>query len=617
EATLAHYLHDKALLLVLDNFEQVLPAAEDLPALLDGAPGVKVLATSRIALRLYNEHEHLVPPLQVPDPRRLPSLERLQQYEAVRLFIQRAQAVKPDFQVTSGNAPAVAEVCARLDGLPLAIELAAARTKMLPPEALLQRLSNRLRLLTGGARDLPARQQTLRAAIDWSYSLLQPAEQTLFARLAVFMGGRTLEAVEAVCNAAGDLDIDPFEGVASLLDKSLLRQEEGPGGEPRFVMLETIHEYARERLEMSGDVEDLRQRHAEYFRQVAEAAEVGFWGLHQGVSLARLAAEQDNLRAALGWALERREGETALRLAGGLGYFWQASGQLIEGRQWLEAALATMQQAQAAVPEAGSASAVRAKTLFHAAYIARLQGDFASAHMHAEEALALTRASEDKRALAWSLENLAMIAGAQGDFVTARERNAEALALQRELGDPSNLAVMLNNEGWRAYLAGDDARALALLEESLALFRQVEDTTIRLVSTLETLGLMLIERAEHARARTLLTEALHLAQQYGDKSVLMWGLEGLACLAAPEGTIRGEPVAGAQRAARIFGAAEALRETQGELLSPDERSVYERHVAFARAHMQEPDWSAARAEGRAMPLEQAVAYALEDTAALP
>ena len=234
EATLAHYLRAKRLLLVLDNFEQVLRAAEHLPALLDGAPGVKVLVTSRMALRLYNEHEHLVAPLQVPDLRRLPSLERLQQYEAVRLFIQRAQAVKPDFQVTIANATAVAEICARLDGLPLAIELAAARVKVLSPQAMLARLrpegTRRLKLLTGGARDLPARQQTLRAAIDWSYRLLEPAEQTLFARLAVFVGGCTLEAVEAVCNAAGDLDSDPFEGVASLHDKSLLRQEEGPAG---------------------------------------------------------------------------------------------------------------------------------------------------------------------------------------------------------------------------------------------------------------------------------------------------------------------------------------------------------------------------------------------------
>ena len=611
-ATLAHYLHDKRLLLVLDNFEHLLAAAAHLPALLEGASGVKVLATSRIALRLFNEHEYLVPPLQVPDPRRMPSLERLQQYEAVRLFIQRAQAVKPDFHVTSGNAPAVAEICARLDGLPLAIELAAARTKMLPPEALLQRLSNRLRLLTGGARDLPARQQTLRAAIDWSYSLLQPAEQTLFARLAVFMGGRTLEAVEAVCNAAGDLEIDPFDGVASLLDKNLLRQEEGPAGEPRFVMLETIHEYARERLEGSGEAEVLRQRHAEYFRQVAEAADAEFRGPHQGTSLARLVAEQDNLRAALTWALDRRESETTLWLAVALRHFWVASGQSIEGRQWLEAALATTKQPQAAMPEAGHANAVRWKVLHYTAHLARLQGDYGAARLRAEEALALSRARADTPAIARSLSILGMIAADQGDFATAGERDAEARALLRERGDPLTLAVMLNDEGWRAYLAGDGARALALLEESLALFRQVRDTTPQIVYTLESLGWVLLDRDDYARARALLTEGLLLAQQHGDKSQQMWALEGLAMLAARSDMAQGSPLEGAQRAARLFGAAEALRETRGEQFSPAERSVHQRYVVMGHAQMDEVAWQAAWTEGRTMPLEQAVAYALED-----
>ena len=617
-ATLGHYLHDKRLLLVLDNFEQVLPAAEHLPALLDGAPGVKVLATSRMALRLYNEHEHLVPPLQVPDPRRLPSLERLQQYEAVRLFIQRAQAVKPDFQVTSGNAPAVAEICARLDGLPLAIELAAARTKMLPPEALLPRLNNRLKVLTGGARDLPARQQTLRAAIDWSFSLLDPGEQVLFARLAVFVGGSTLEAVEGVCNVEGDLEIDPFDGVASLLDKSLLRQEEGPGGEPRFLMLETIHEYAWERLELSGEIEDLRQRHAAYFLQVAEAAEVEFYGAQQGAWMTRLAAEQDNLRAALRWALERREAETALRLVHTLRDYWLASGQVTEGRQWIEAALATPQQAEAAVPVAGAASGLRAKALGQAAWAAKHQGDFGAGRLRAEEALALHRARADKREVALSLGMLAVMAADQGDYATAHERNGDALAIARELDNASDLALMLNIEGWHAYLAGDDARALTLLEESLALFRHVGDTSPWLCHTLDSLGKVLVARGDHARARALLTEGLHLAHQHGNRASLLSGLlEGLACLTAPEGTAQGEPVEGARRAARLFGAAAALRETSGEVLAPAERSMQERHVAFARAHLDAVAWRAAWAEGRAMTLEQAVAYALEETATIP
>ncbi|HSH81589.1 MAG TPA: adenylate/guanylate cyclase domain-containing protein [Herpetosiphonaceae bacterium] len=609
---LKHHLRDKALLLLLDNFEQVLGAAPAVADLLGVAPRLTVLVTSRAPLRLRGEHEYSVPPFAVPDPRHLPALAALTQYDAVRLFIARAQEVRADFAVTNANAPAVAEICVRLDGLPLAIELAAARVRLFSPPALLARLGSRLTLLTGGARDQPARHQTLRGAIDWSYSLLQSDEQILFARLAVFLGGRTFEAIEAVCNPEGGLDV--LAGVESLVEKSLLRQEEGPGGEPRLVMLETIHEYARERLELSGEVENLRQRHAAYFLQMAEAAEGEFMGPHQAAALARLAPEQDNVRAALTWVLERREGETALRLAGAFGHFWNASGQLIEGRQWLEAALAMTQPAQAAVPDAGSAGAARAKALHHAAWAAQLQGDFEAARLRVEAALALNRARADTPEIAWSLNMLAMIAGAEGDFATAGERSDEALALQRELGDPSALAAMLNNEGWRAYVAGDDARALPLLEESLALHRQVGDTSRRLGLTLDSLGKVLIERGDHARARALLTEGLRLAQHYGSKRQLQEALDGLAWLAAPEGMARGAPGEGAERAARLFGAAEALREACGEVLSPPERSVQEHHVAIAQVHLDEAAWQAAWAAGRAMPLEQAVAYALEDTA---
>src|ERR671921_1271479 len=251
--SLEYYLDDKHILLVLDNFEQVLEAAPMITEMLSGAPNLKVLATSRIPLRLYGEHEYSVPPLALPDPKRPPPVERLSHYEAVRLFVERAQAAKADFSVTNENAPAVAEICYRLDGLPLAIELAAARIKLLTPQAMLGRLGNRLQVLTGGPRDLPARQQTLRATIDWSYNLLEEGEQRLFRRLSVFAGGRTLEAIEAVCDAEDDLPVDPLDGVSSRLDKSLVRQEEGPEGEPRFVMLETIHEYAREKLQQSGE----------------------------------------------------------------------------------------------------------------------------------------------------------------------------------------------------------------------------------------------------------------------------------------------------------------------------------------------------------------------------
>jgi predicted ATPase len=256
--SLEYYLGEKRMLLLVDNFEQVLEAASKVTEMLSAAPNLKILATSRIPLRLYGEYEYSVPPLSLPDPERPPPVEHLTHYEAVRLFIERAQAAKADFSVTNENAPAVAEICHRLDGLPLAIELAAARIKVLSPRKMLGRLSNRLKLLTGGARDLPERQRTLRSTIEWSYGLLEEGEKMLFARLAVFAGGRTLEAIEAICDAEDDLPIDVLDGLASLVDESLLKQEEGVGGEPRFVMLETIHEFAREKLQKSGKAEDIR-----------------------------------------------------------------------------------------------------------------------------------------------------------------------------------------------------------------------------------------------------------------------------------------------------------------------------------------------------------------------
>jgi predicted ATPase/class 3 adenylate cyclase len=340
DESLKDYLSERRLLLVLDNFEQVLEAAPAVTELLAGAPGLKVLATSRAPLGLYGEHEFPVPPLSMPDLKRPPPLERLTQYEAVGLFVERAQAVKPDFKVTNDSAPAVAEICVRLDGLPLAIELAAARIKMLPPKAMLQRLGSRLKLLTGGARDLPERQRTLRATIEWSHALLDEGEQLLFARLAVFSGGRTLEAIEAICDTKGDLPVEAFEGVSSLLDKSLLRQEESPEGEPRFVMLETIHEFAREKLQESEEGEEIKTLHAHYFLALAEEAYPELKGANQLDWLGKLETEHDNMRAALSWALERKEAEVALRLGGALWWFWSVRGYHSEGRRWLEAVLA-------------------------------------------------------------------------------------------------------------------------------------------------------------------------------------------------------------------------------------------------------------------------------------
>ncbi|HEV3474350.1 MAG TPA: adenylate/guanylate cyclase domain-containing protein, partial [Actinomycetota bacterium] len=328
--TLQDHLRDKELLLVLDNFEQVTAATDVVQLLLNCAPRLKLLVTSRIVLHLSGEQEYPVPPLALPDPAHLPGLEALSQFEAVALFIDRARAVKPDFAVTNENAPAVAEICARLDGLPLAIELAAVRVKLLSPQSMLARLGQRLPLLTGGARDLPERQRTLRGAIEWSHDLLDDAKRSLFARLAVFQGGCTLEAAEAVCGT----DLDVLDGLASLVDESLLRRSETTDGELRFGMLETIREFAAERLAESGQQEKLRRRHAEWVMAFAEEAEPEIVGENQALWLDRTEREHDNIRAALRWANDHGEGEIALRTGASLWRFWQQRGHLREGRQW-------------------------------------------------------------------------------------------------------------------------------------------------------------------------------------------------------------------------------------------------------------------------------------------
>jgi predicted ATPase/class 3 adenylate cyclase len=346
QETLLSYLRDKELLLILDNFEQVVSAAPLVGALVAGAPQLKVVVTSRRVLDLSGEQQFAVPPLTVPEPQRVVSLDVLTQYEAVALFIQRAQLAKPDFVVTNDNAPAVAEICARLDGLPLAIELAAARIKVLPPAALLARLEHRLPLLTGGARDSPVRQQTMRSAIAWSYDLLHEREKVLFRRLSVFVGGCTLRAVEAVCDAQGTLGPDVLDSISTLVDESLLRLQAGlsieqeGSGEPRFGMLDTIREYALERLAESGEGDTIRQHHAAYYLGMVDEADAQLRGVERQLWLDRLEVEHDNLQAALGWSeTEARDTEAGSRLVGALSWFWFLRGYLKPGARWLEDAL--------------------------------------------------------------------------------------------------------------------------------------------------------------------------------------------------------------------------------------------------------------------------------------
>jgi predicted ATPase/class 3 adenylate cyclase len=595
---LEEHLRDKELLLLLDNFEQVVGAAPLLGQLLSACPRLKALATSRGALRVYGEHEYAVPLLALPDPKRLPAIaiEALSQYESVRLFIERAQAAKGDFEVTNESAPAVAEICVRLDGLPLAIELAAARIKLLPPRAMLERLGSRLKLVTGGARDLPERQRTLRGTIEWSYTLLEEGERVLFARLAVFSGGRTLEAIEAICDAKGDLPVDALEGVSSLLDKSLLKQEEGLEGQPRFVMLETIHEYARERLEASDEAEETRKLHAEYFLALAEGAEPELSGADQLACLERLEADHDNMRAALQWSLQK-EPETAFRLAGILARFWEIRSDFSEGSRWLEAALR-----QSGRSDTITEAATRAKLLSEAGTFAYYRTDFEHAIALHGEALALYRELGDDSGVAFALMCLGAQYAEKGDHERAAPFFEEALALSRRIGDQRNIASTLHNLAEVERQRGNYERAKALGMESMALAREMEDKW-ELARIVGWLGLLTVFRFdEHDLAEGFLKESLTLNREIGSWEYFAYSLEGFAGLAGAK--------AQGGRAARLWGAAEALRKSIGAPLSSEGRLYFERSMVAARSQLGEAAWEAAFAQGMAMAPEEAAEYAL-------
>jgi predicted ATPase len=641
--SLEYYLDEKHILLMVDNFEQVLEAAPMVTELLSAAPNLKVLATSRIPLRLYGEHEYSVPPLALPDPERPPSVERLTHYEAVRLFVERAQAAKADFSVTNDNAPAVAEICQRLDGLPLAIELAAARIKVLSPQKMLERLGNRLKLLTGGARDLPQRQQTLRSTIEWSYGLLEEGEKVLFARLSVFAGGRTLEAIETICDAEGDLPVDVLDGLASLVDKSLLKQEEGVGGEPRFVMLETIHEYAREKLKESEEGEDIRRLHAEYFLVLAEEAESGVEGAQQPVWLERLEEEHDNMRAALSWSLgQGQDAELALRMGAALGEFWYLRGYFGEGRRWLEEALAKSSPAP---------TAAGARALQRVSWLAFLQGDLDRAEEASQEGLGLEgvelfRTGSGDSIAAELQRVLGMVVGARGELERETELLEESLALSREAGSHRGMAVSIFILGVAWRVRGDIERATHLLEEALTVFRETGDQaliasvlthlgftfvlqgdlerateaseeaaamlrkqkhTSYLADTLDNLGWAALLRGDSEQARALYIESMRLRLEIGDNLAAPETLLGLACVAeAREET---------ERAVRLFGASEALREVMGAPPEPGELALQEPYLTATRSHLDEMSWQEAWAAGRGMTLEDAISYALEEKAA--
>ncbi|MBA3946847.1 MAG: tetratricopeptide repeat protein [Herpetosiphonaceae bacterium] len=592
------YLRERKLLLILDNFEHVMGAASVISELLVAAHKVKVLVTSRRALHLSNEHMFVVPPLGFALPARLPCLDELAQLPAVALFVARMQAVRPAFVLTQANVTAVTRICALLDGLPLAIELAAAWGVLLEPHAMLARLEGasgrtRLDVLVDGPCDLPVRQQTLRNTITWSYALLGEAEQLLFARLAVFVGGCTVEVAVSVCSGVVGHHVDVEKSLLALLHSSMLWSQVETDGVTRCMMLETIREYALEHLIEWGEADILRQQHATYYLKQAEAAEQEFHGPRQHAWLDWLAADLGNIRAALEWTLKQSHGEMALRLCGALWRFWYVRGYLSEGREWL---------AQALAQRAMTPLDVQAKALNGAGYLSYVQGDAPGARALLWESLALRRELGDKRGIAEVLNTLGNVAGlAQGNTKQARLWYEESLLLSRELGHRYGVANTLNNLGLMTLYEGDYPHARALLQESQALF-EAHDYERGVVIARTNLARVALEMGDGEKASATLRENLVLFWQLGEKPTVAECLEGLAAGVLQQGRVA--------HAAWYCGAAEALREAINSPLPILDQPFYARTAAAVQAHMGEASVQAAWHSGQIMRLEQVVEYAL-------
>lgn len=715
---LKQYLHDKQMLLVLDNFEQVLDAAMLVAELLTAAPRLKVLVTSRAVLHLRGEKEFPVPPLSLPDPKESIDAEALSRYEAVELFIERASDVKYDFTLTPENSLPVAEICRRLEGLPLAIELAAARIKILSPQGLLGRLESRLTILTGGARDLLAHQKTLNSAIEWSYELLDQEEQRLFNALGVFVGGCSLDAVERICfregnTGDGDRDIRLLNSLTALKDKSLLRLEAQKDGEPRFGMLETIRAYAFEQLEASGTANAIRSRHAQYFAELAEESEAWLWGPTQSDVLDLLEVEHDNIRQALRWCADSELWEPALHLAARIWRFWYIRGYIPEGRNHLEGAI---RNADCYAPEltheggeehASSESwrADLAEAVFGAGWLAWMQGDLTGAAPLFERSLGLYRQVGDKRGVARALNKVGDVAGWGRDFNTMEALYRESLLVSREAGDLQGIGARLSTLGTMEYSYGnyeqareyyeeslqikralgdkrliantlieigqvvegeDEACSWKIYEEALALYRDVHDKR-GIATTLNNMGQLAHRRKHLAQARSLYEDGLEIRREIGDRWGVAWSLNNLGRLWCDEGDFaqarsfcaeslkmrtkiwnprslaesfetfarivvmeymragedrnRVQKEQGGQRelnalekAVRLLAVAETLREANRMPVLRQDKSEYDQTVFTLRRLVPQAifyrDWE----EGQAMPLEQAIAYALEEAA---
>jgi predicted ATPase/DNA-binding winged helix-turn-helix (wHTH) protein len=615
------YLQDHGpFLFVLDNFEQVLPAATVVAETLAACPNLKVLVTSRECLRIYGEQEFPVAPLE--------------QESAIQLFVQRSTAVRPNFAATSENSAAIAEICSRLDGFPLAIELAAARTKFLSPNAIRNRLQSRLQLLTGGALDLPKRQQTLRNTIDWSHDLLNDAEQKLFRRLSPFIGGCTLEAAEAVCNTDGDIGIDLFDGLSSLLDKNLVVRVDPADVEARFTMLETIREYALERLIASGEAQSAKRAHAAYCLVLAEEGNPELSQPERVAWLARCDLEADNFRAAIDFLIESRELDWGLRLCVALFRFWDMREHVVEGRARLETmqrlagdgytrerakiavflgALATTQgdfpaaqrfldQSLALYEALGDRWGIAA-ALNDLAVSARDRGDYAAAQEDFERSLDCWRALADRSSTARCLHNLANVAKVRGDYARAQSALREAADIFEQLGDRSGAAWSTNQQGDIVREQGDFAGAYDLYAHALATFREIGDRW-GCARSLADLGYIYCEQKEYDAARAAYREALEFFAELGQRRGIARALEGCACLAAARGH--------ATRAMTLAAAAAHLRRLISAPLPRAEQLRLDQNLLPAREVLSDADGKAAWAEGSTMSVESAIGLALHE-----
>jgi predicted ATPase/DNA-binding CsgD family transcriptional regulator len=637
--TLAEVLADRQLLLVLHNCEHLLQASAWLvDKLLDSCPSLRILATSREGLGVEGEMRWPVPPLSVPEPwLDTPSSEELEACESVHLFVERARGRDPSFSLSSQNALGVAEICRMLEGIPLAIELAAARVGTLSVEQISQRLTDSLRLLTGGSKTQMPKQRTLRGALDWSFELFSEEEKELFGRLSVFAGGWTLEAAETVGAGGGVEESVVLDLLSGLVEKSLVVARRSDQGDIRYRLLEPIRQYASEKLEQGGEAKEVRRRHATYFLALAQQAGPRLRGPEDVEWLERLEREHDNLRAALSWALEREEPELALLLAGVLGTFWQAHGHWSDGRRWLEAALAGDKRASAAArikalealswmtydqfdiermeavaqqamelgAEAEIDSSLAASIRIMLACPAWLGGDYDRGRELLEESLTLGREAGDKVKIAQALFQLGGATYGLGDRARAKEFYEESIAICREVGYAYRLPDSLLSLGYLCLLEGDYERGAALNEEAVAICREHGYRSKRHYA-LDNLGWAALLQGDHERARTSYEGSLVVSNELGDKSIASESLEGMACISAA----RGE----ASRAARLFGAAEGLKETLREAVAlqhgPEEESWREPYRTTARSRLGGHSWEEALVQGHAMGLEEAIEYAL-------